>query len=379
MGNIVDALPPIGDRHEQKFFSIGDDYGTGNAPYTLTVYYEQDGRIQNDYAITPRNAVLLFALIDNLREVSYAIRTTPSGGTLDKGEYLERVTYTRGELEGFLATAGVTWESFHEDWDASVGKAFALIDDGTLTVTSPTPSDLPPPIGVPALEKLPADYGKEQAARDGVYVNIHGSEIFNASALINFYAEIDKGAPQPAFVRTMFYTVEGDPIITDYQFDGEKYTVTLDTTRDKFSAQNFERRTYKYLVSYTPPANSFYLGSTPLRLFSGTPAITDADWERGGYYELPPLPPVTDQKAVADAIRAAQAYYDNLTLAGKMRSAVYTLIEDISKYADYVIPEMVKGEVLAFYAEAEGGTTPPRTIVLTQSPDGGWEVINEGY
>jgi ribosomal protein L11 methylase PrmA len=26
---------------EQKFFSIGDDYGTGYAPNTLTVYYEQ--------------------------------------------------------------------------------------------------------------------------------------------------------------------------------------------------------------------------------------------------------------------------------------------------------------------------------------------------
>ncbi|GHV17160.1 hypothetical protein FACS189425_02830 [Clostridia bacterium] len=141
-----------------------------------------------------------------------------------------------------------------------------------------------------ALEDLPTDYGKEQAAKDGVYVNVHGTEIFNLAALIGFYSAIESDAPQQAFVRTMLYTVEGDPIITDYQYDGEKYIVTLDTTRDKFGAQTIERLTFNYLVKYTPPANSGYTGSEPLRLFSNTPTITDADWERVGYYELLPLP-----------------------------------------------------------------------------------------
>jgi beta-lactamase regulating signal transducer with metallopeptidase domain len=137
VGNIVGALPPLGLRHTQKFFSIGDDYGTSKAPYTLTVYYEQDGQIQDDYAITPRNATLLFALIDNLEEVSYAIRTSPSGDTLDKSAYT-RATYTRAELDKYLATVGLTWKNFHDDWNTSVEKAFALIGDGFLDATKPT-------------------------------------------------------------------------------------------------------------------------------------------------------------------------------------------------------------------------------------------------
>jgi hypothetical protein len=43
VGKIADALPPLTAELKQRFFSIGDDYGTGNAPHTLTLYYEQDG------------------------------------------------------------------------------------------------------------------------------------------------------------------------------------------------------------------------------------------------------------------------------------------------------------------------------------------------
>ncbi|MDR1136406.1 MAG: DUF4825 domain-containing protein [Clostridiales Family XIII bacterium] len=126
VGKIVDALPPLGARHSQKFFSIGDDYGTGHAPYTLTLYYEQSGKIRNDYAITPRNAAILLALIDNLDEVSYAIRTSPSGDMLDKAAYSEHITWNRAELDDYLATVGLTWDNFREDWGASI-EAFAPI------------------------------------------------------------------------------------------------------------------------------------------------------------------------------------------------------------------------------------------------------------
>jgi beta-lactamase regulating signal transducer with metallopeptidase domain len=132
VGKIVDALPPLGYLHKQKFFSIGDDYGTGLAPNTLTVYYEQDGKINDEYAVGPRNAVLLFALIDNLEEVSYSIRTSPSGETLDKSAYLDRVTYNRADLGEYLATVGLTWGSFRDDWDSAVEKAFGLIGTGAL-------------------------------------------------------------------------------------------------------------------------------------------------------------------------------------------------------------------------------------------------------
>jgi hypothetical protein len=135
VGKIIRALPPLGARHTQKFFSIGDDYGTGKAPYTLTVYYEQEGKINEDYAITPRNAVLLFALIDNLEEASYAICDTPSDDELNKAEYNQRVTWTREELSDYLAAdANLTWDDFHNDWNNAVERAFDLIGTGELAV-----------------------------------------------------------------------------------------------------------------------------------------------------------------------------------------------------------------------------------------------------
>jgi hypothetical protein len=42
----------------------------------------------------------------------------------------------------------------------------------------------------------------------------------------------------------------------------------MDTTRDKFGARTIERMTFKYLVKYTPPADSGYLGSEPFGFLS---------------------------------------------------------------------------------------------------------------
>jgi hypothetical protein len=101
------------------------------------------------------------------------------------------------------------------------------------------------------LTELPYDYSKEQAIADGVYVNIHGAEIYNQALVDTFYA----GALHEitAFMRTMEYTVEGDPIITDYHYDGTIFTVMTDISRDKFKGVESEdifTNTYKYLVPY---------------------------------------------------------------------------------------------------------------------------------
>jgi len=55
--------------------------------------------------------------------------------------------------------------------------------DRTQSITAPQPTA--PPTYEPwmslwrPLSELPADYTTEQAITDGVYVNIHGSEIYN--------------------------------------------------------------------------------------------------------------------------------------------------------------------------------------------------------
>ncbi|MDR1134716.1 MAG: DUF4825 domain-containing protein [Clostridiales Family XIII bacterium] len=128
VGKIVDALPQLGAKLTQRFFSIGDDYGTGCAPYTLTLYYEQGASVGSEEGgeqvntkaaeqstpeastiANPDNAALLFALIDNLEEVSFALRYTPSGDELDKAAYTARITYSKAQIAEFLRDKGLDW------------------------------------------------------------------------------------------------------------------------------------------------------------------------------------------------------------------------------------------------------------------------------
>jgi beta-lactamase regulating signal transducer with metallopeptidase domain len=98
------------------------------------------------------------------------------------------------------------------------------------------------------LADLPLDYDKGAAIADGVYVNVHGSEIYNQKMVDLFYESVF--AEKSAMMRTMEYTVEGDAIITDYRFDGDTFTVTVDARRDSFGAQEIGVREYLYLVPF---------------------------------------------------------------------------------------------------------------------------------
>ncbi len=94
---------------KQQFISIGDDYGSGLAPYTLTVYYEPQETGVDMKLIGPafrdtnnRNATLLFALIDNLKEVSFAIRYSPTeDNQLNMEEYKYRWCLAREDSSAY--------------------------------------------------------------------------------------------------------------------------------------------------------------------------------------------------------------------------------------------------------------------------------------
>ncbi|MDR3288107.1 MAG: DUF4362 domain-containing protein [Peptococcaceae bacterium] len=123
---------------------------------------------------------------------------------------------------------------------------------------------LPTPTGDLAIQDLPANYSQEQAIADGVYVNIFNAERYNQSVVDEFYNNALAG--QAAFMRSMIDTVEGDPVITDYQFDGAVFTVTTDTRRDTFGASEIAVTTYKYLMPQADvtPENSaliYYLSN----------------------------------------------------------------------------------------------------------------------
>ena len=126
VGSMINILPPLGEQFTQKFFSIGDDYGTGKAPNTLTLYYEQNGETDDDFTITSQIPLILFAMIDNLEEVNLATRNSPSGNELDKSAYGIRYTYPRPETADYIPDVGITWGDFQNDWENSFGKLYAL-------------------------------------------------------------------------------------------------------------------------------------------------------------------------------------------------------------------------------------------------------------
>jgi beta-lactamase regulating signal transducer with metallopeptidase domain len=102
-----------------------------------------------------------------------------------------------------------------------------------------------------ALENLPADYGtydnREQAIADNVYINVHDAEIYNQGVVDSFYEQVSAG--NAAFMRAIRYTTEGDPMIFDYQYNGEMFTVRIDSSRDTFGGYGIDIRTYRFLVN----------------------------------------------------------------------------------------------------------------------------------
>lgn len=90
-------------------------------------------------------------------------------------------------------------------------------------------------VDITDIRDLPEDYGhydiRDQAIADGVVVTFSGATA-NSGKITEFLQSAAKG--KSAFMRTIYYTTEGDPIITDYEFDGEKYIVTYDNSRDSF-------------------------------------------------------------------------------------------------------------------------------------------------
>ena len=95
------------------------------------------------------------------------------------------------------------------------------------------------------IEDLPKDYTTEQAVIDNCIVSANGNKIYNKDELDRFLENVNNNVPD--FARFINYTVEGDMIITDVNFEGSNnFRVCIDSTRDKWSAES--DRTYKNYI-----------------------------------------------------------------------------------------------------------------------------------
>jgi len=143
------------------------------------------------------------------------------------------------------------------------------------------------------LKNLPADYSTLDAVSDGCFVRINAlpdeQSTWNDEVVTGFINTVrgetyNEPKPwhltgTPAFLRAVAQTIEGDLIITDFYYDGEKFIVTRDTTRDKFGPTGITTATYKHLHSLPFKPNEFYL--------SDNPQFSEDDLEAGDYAMLP--------------------------------------------------------------------------------------------
>lgn len=95
--------------------------------------------------------------------------------------------------------------------------------------------------------ELPEEYPLNTAVDNGDYVNLHG-KIYNDDVMADFLNKVaDK---ESAFIRTVIYTVEGDPIIIDFSYNSKYFSVTKDATRDRHSSDEITNRRFDNLVIY---------------------------------------------------------------------------------------------------------------------------------
>ena len=73
-------------------------------------------------------------------------------------------------------------------------------------------------------------------------VDSHG-EITNIEKFMEFVENVNQGREDK--IRVVRYTIEGDPLLHDLEYDGENITSTTDTTRDEFGDGSVSTATCK--------------------------------------------------------------------------------------------------------------------------------------
>lgn len=93
------------------------------------------------------------------------------------------------------------------------------------------------------IEELPQNYSFINAIQDNCVISIHGKKLYNKDKLDSFLKNVKDNKSDS--IRCISYTVEGDMLITDVNFEGNNsFRTCCDWTRDKYSSE--EDRTYKY-------------------------------------------------------------------------------------------------------------------------------------
>lgn len=154
-------------------------------------------------------------------------------------------------------------------------------------------------------------------------INTHGS-IDGFDNMERFYNSVQHKIP--ADLRIVHYTIEGDPIITDANYDGELLEITYDTTRDNFGYGTVTTKKCSKFIKEENPTNTSYVA-------------LDCDDE----YGMMELLYISHDLNLQDVFEFELKY--GLTLENEINTRTNT-VKIEQKYGALNIPPEVKQEVL---------------------------------
>jgi hypothetical protein len=130
----------------------------------------------------------------------------------------------------------------------------------------------------PATGSIPDDYTVEEAVRDHCFVMAF--DIVEAKDLLDAFIS-NTQAGMVNFLRKVSYTKEGDPIITDIIYDGIKYYVFEDYSRDKYAGgEESDIKIYKNYYNYI---NTYIKNNYKLIYLAEKSNITAKEYENSIY------------------------------------------------------------------------------------------------
>ncbi len=153
------------------------------------------------------------------------------------------VSYAKAEKESFPMGTLI-----RITFDGTVRESYPVqITAKDISVIEEVKDNWPPTL------QLAKDYSPEEAKADGCYVeNVDGKE--NEDENLEVAARFQQNASQGicAYLRKVSYTTEGDPIITDFIYDGIKFYAVTDSTRDSYggTGSRISSKEYSFLNTY---------------------------------------------------------------------------------------------------------------------------------
>lgn len=134
----------------------------------------------------------------------------------------------RPDYDATFITNGNTVNSIHLwlNTESESGMYTYVSDTGTgYTLTTEAASSLKQ-----LIMNLP--YTRQQAEQNGDVVNMHGIKFMNLDKWDTFLINVQAGTSD--HVQVTSYTIEGDPIFYNLNYDGQSIEYTFDTTMDAF-------------------------------------------------------------------------------------------------------------------------------------------------